>query len=64
LQVVTSEPLLDSKSAAARLGTTERHIRSLVERREIPFRKVGRLNRFVPAELDAWLEANKVEAVG
>ena len=60
---MTDEHLLDSEAVAKRLGTTPRHIRGLVERREIPFRKVGRLNRFVPSEVDAWVEENKVEAV-
>jgi excisionase family DNA binding protein len=54
--------LLDVKAAAARLGTTERHIRELVYRRAVPYVKVGRLVRFDPADLDAWIAANRQPA--
>lgn len=36
------------------LNITERHARKLVERNEIPFRKVGRLLRFYEPDVDAW----------
>lgn len=52
--------LVDVKVAAARLGTTERHVRRLIERRAIPFTRVGRLVRFAPDELDGWVDANTV----
>ena len=54
--------LLDVPATAERLGTTERHIRELVYRRAVPFVKVGRLVRFDPAELDAWIDANRQPA--
>jgi len=47
---------------AARYGITERHARDLVRRREVPFRKVGRLLMFDPAETDRWWDDLKVEA--
>jgi excisionase family DNA binding protein len=52
--------LLDVEGAAAHLGTSQRHIRRLVEERRIPFIKLGpgrsaRL-RFDTARLDAWLD--------
>jgi excisionase family DNA binding protein len=52
--------LTDVEGAAAYLGTSERHIRRLVEERRIPFSKLGpgrsaRL-RFDTAKLDSWLE--------
>ena len=56
------ETLLDKPAAAERLGTTKRHIEDLVTRREIPFVRVGRLIRFKPADLDAWVQANRTEA--
>lgn len=56
--------LLTVKAAAARLGTTERHVRDLVYRRAIPFVKVGRLVRFEPDELAAWIAANRHTAEG
>lgn len=58
-----AQPLLDSKAAAERLGITPRHLRSLISRREITFVKVGHLNRFDPAVLDAYIEDNKIEAL-
>jgi excisionase family DNA binding protein len=55
-------PLLDGKAAAERLGITERHLRLLITRREIPFIKVGRLNRFDPDDIDRYLDDNRTEA--
>ncbi len=57
--------LLDVKGAAGYLGTSERHVRRLVEERRIPFIKLGpgrsaRL-RFDTAKLDAWIEAHSFE---
>ena len=57
----SGQPLLDINGAAVRLGTTHRHIRGLIERREIPFFKVGGKVRFDPADLDRWLVAQRVE---
>jgi excisionase family DNA binding protein len=36
------------------LNITERHARKLVERDAIPYRKVGRLLRFVESEIEVW----------
>jgi len=36
------------------LNITERHARKLVERDAIPYRKVGRLLRFVEADIEEW----------
>ncbi len=36
------------------LNITERHVRKLVERGAIPYRKVGHLLRFPEAEVDEW----------
>ena len=54
--------LLDVKATAERLGTTERHVRELIYRREIPYLKVGRLVRFDTAELDQWLASQRQPA--
>src|SRR3954467_13957425 len=48
--------LLDMSEVAARLSTTERHVRRLVSERRIPFVRVGRFIRFDPADVAAWLE--------
>ena len=55
--------LLDINEAAERLGTTERHMRALIADRKIDYIKVGRLVRFDPSALDAWIVANTVTAV-
>lgn len=36
------------------LNVTERHVRKLVERDAIPYRKVGRLLRFSEPEIEQW----------
>ncbi len=55
--------LLDYETASTRLGTTPRHLRRLVTERRIPFVKVGRFVRFDPADLDAYIAANRTEAL-
>lgn len=50
------EPLLDLPAVAERLGVNERHVRRLVAERRIPFLKWGRLLRFDPLEIEAWLD--------
>lgn len=54
--------LLDMNEAAERLGTTQRHVRRLVFERRIPFYKVGGKVRLDAAELDRWLDQQRVEA--
>lgn len=48
--------LMDISAVAARLGVTERFIRRLVFERRIPYLKVGRLLRFDPEAVEAWLD--------
>lgn len=50
------EPLLDLPAVARRLGVNERHVRRLVNERRIPFLKWGRVLRFDPVEIEAWLD--------
>lgn len=54
-------PPLDVTAAADYLGITVRHVRELVARRSIPYVKVGRLVRFLPEDLDAYLAERKVK---
>lgn len=57
------EPVVfDKAGAAAYLSTTVRHIELLVQRRDIPFYRIGRLLRFKPADLDRWLKDHRSEA--
>lgn len=54
--------LLDSPQLAARLGCTERMVRKMTAERRIPFVKVGRLVRFRPQDVEAFVSSNLVEA--
>jgi len=56
-----SSHLLDVHALAEVLCVTPRHIQRLVAERRIPYLKVGRFVRFDPAELDGWLDAQRVE---
>ena len=49
-------PLIDLPTVAARLGVNHRYVRRLVAERRIPFFKLGKLLRFDPAEVEAWLD--------
>lgn len=59
--IKTSTDLLDAEEAARYLGTSARHIRELWARRELTAVKVGRLNRFDPADLAAYVTKQRVE---
>lgn len=55
--------IVDRSALAAYLGTTDRHVRNMVEHRRIPFVRVGRLIRFDLDDIDGWLDAHKTDAV-
>lgn len=48
--------LIDLPAVAVRLGVNDRYVRRLVAEQRILFIKLGRLLRFDPAELEAWVE--------
>jgi excisionase family DNA binding protein len=52
--------LLDLPGVAEHLGTSERHVRRLVQERRIPFIKVGRFVRFDPEDIATWLDAARI----
>lgn len=47
--------LLTIDQLAERLGITVRHVRRLVAERRVPYLKVGKLVRFDPDQIAAWL---------
>ncbi len=49
--------LIDAREAARLLGVSGRTLHTLTMDNIIPSRKVGRLRRYNPAELLAWVEA-------
>lgn len=53
--------MLTTEEAADYLGTTARHIHRLVSDHELSRYKVGGRNRFADVDLDAWLDARRVE---
>lgn len=48
--------LIDAKVAASALGIGERTLWSLTNRDAVPSRRIGRLVRYCPAELRAWID--------
>ena len=54
--------LLDIDAVAELLNTSVRHIRRLVHEHRIPVVRVGRLIRFDPLDLDAWLDEHRSSA--
>lgn len=54
---------LNVEQAAGYLGTGVRFIRRIVAERRIPFYKVGNHVRLTAADLDAFAEAGRVEAI-
>lgn len=51
--------LLDGEAAAAHLGVKPRQVRALVDRGELPFIRVGRLVRFHPDDLAAYVDRQR-----
>ena len=56
-------PLLTVPEAASYLNTSERFVRRLVAERRVAFHHVGRHVRFARSDLDAFVQAGRVEAV-
>lgn len=54
--------LLDIDGVAEELNTSVRHIRRLVHERRIPVVRMGRLIRFDPADIEAWLDEHRTSA--
>jgi excisionase family DNA binding protein len=58
-----AQGLLDIHQAAACLGCSPRYLRRLIQERRIPFVRLGGTKiRFSIRELDAWVDATRVEA--
>lgn len=55
--------LLTEQQLAEQWRTTPRHIRRLRVESGLPFIKLGRLVRFDPADVAAWLAAHKTASV-
>ncbi len=55
--------LLDVAGAAAHLGVSEAFVRRLVLERRVRYFKVGKLLRFRPVDLDAFVESGRQDPV-
>jgi len=60
---MTAASLLEDTAVAEYLACTPRFVRKLWETRQLAGVKVGRLVRFRKEDLDAFIEAHRVEAV-
>ena len=60
--VALGRRLLDIDAVAEQLSTSVRHLRRLVQEHRIPVVRVGRLIRFDPVDLDAWLDEHRSSA--
>ena len=52
--------MLTPEEAAERLNVTLRFIRRLCHERRVPYTKVGKLVRFDPDELEAWITDHRI----
>jgi excisionase family DNA binding protein len=55
--------LLTIEEAAEVMGMSTRYVRRLVAERRIAFHKLGRSVRIARADIDAYVEAGRVEAI-
>ena len=55
------EELWDIKRVSQYLGIKRSTLYAMIEKREIPHYRIGRLARFKQAEIDAWLLTKKQE---
>jgi excisionase family DNA binding protein len=53
--------LLDVNQVAERMCLIPRFIRRLIEERRIPFCTLGKFVRFDPVDIEAWIEARRVD---
>ncbi len=60
----TNQQCIGISELSAWLSTSVRHIRRLISERRIPYHKVGGLIRFVPSEIEDWLDGNRHDPGG
>jgi excisionase family DNA binding protein len=58
-----TEPLWDTDQMAAHLHIGRRTVQQMVRDRRVPFVKVERTTRFIPAEVEKWLISRQHQAV-
>jgi excisionase family DNA binding protein len=55
--------MISVEQLADELGVTVRYVRRIIAERRISYVKVGHLIRFPRAEVERWIEANRVYAL-
>lgn len=60
----TPAPLWKVPDVAACLGITPKGVYGLVEKRRIPFLRIGNRLRFEPGRIRDWIQQKRVEAAG
>jgi excisionase family DNA binding protein len=60
---VGKRELLRVEEAAEALGMSPRHVRRLVQERRIAFHRFGRSIRIDPEDVEAYIEASRVEPI-
>jgi excisionase family DNA binding protein len=58
----TSSALFDVNRVAERLCVSPSFVRRMIYERRTPFCKLGKFVRIDPAEIDAWIDARRVQA--
>jgi excisionase family DNA binding protein len=56
--------LLTRKQAWERINCSQRHLHNLVLSGELPYVRLGKLLRFIPADLDAYVKAHRIGGNG
>lgn len=54
--------LIDVPTLAAQLCVTPRFVRRLIAEDRVPFLKIGKFIRFDPAEIERWVDEQRVSA--
>lgn len=57
------ETLIDSRTAAQKLGCSLRHLDGLRLAGKVPHVRLGQLVRFSPATLDRWIEEQMTDSI-
>ncbi len=55
--------LLTREQAAKRINCSQRNLHNLRVIGQLPYVKIGKLIRFIPADLDAYVEAHRIGGV-
>jgi len=64
LKIVEADNLMTPQQAADYLGIKLSTIYSMCVKRQIPFVKVGRLNRFQMSEINKWIDEHVQRGLG